>query len=35
MVAAKVVNTARVKIHRLSTGLVALGLIGAAVFVIM
>ena len=35
MVAAKVVNTTRVKIHQLSTGLIALGLIGAAVFVIM
>ena len=34
MVAARAVNTTRVKIHQLSTGLVALGLIGAAVFVI-
>jgi hypothetical protein len=35
MVAAKVVNTTRVKIHQLSTGLIALGLIGTAVFVIL
>ena len=35
MLAAKAVNTKRVKIHQLSTGLIALGLIGAAFFVIM
>jgi hypothetical protein len=35
MVAAKAVNTKRVKIHQLSSGLIVLGLIGTAVFVIM
>jgi predicted membrane channel-forming protein YqfA (hemolysin III family) len=33
MLAAKAVNTKRVKIHQISAGLIALGLIGAAVFV--
>jgi predicted exporter len=35
MLAAKVVNAKRVKIHQLSAGLITLGLIGAAVFVTM
>jgi hypothetical protein len=35
MVAAKEVNRKRVMVHQLSAGLIALGLIGAAAFVIM
>ncbi len=35
MVAAKEVNPKRVTVHQLSTGLIALGLIGTAVFVIV
>ena len=35
MVAAKVVNPKRVMVHQLSFGLIALGLIGTAVFVII
>ena len=35
MVAAKVVNPERVTVHQLAAGLIALGLIGTAVFVIM